>query len=50
MPGCRLVNVCVGETGLQDGVYCWEARLTTGQTGSCFNGEYDPCCDPNYQW
>lgn len=47
---CRYVNACVAEDNLPVGTYCWEAKLTTGEMGSCHDGDYDPCCEPDYQW
>ncbi len=33
------------------GTYCRQATLVSGYpAGVCFTGDYDPCCDPNYQW
>lgn len=31
--------------------YCWAAALVSGEPAdACHQGDYDPCCDPNYQW
>lgn len=47
---CMYPNSCVPTANLPVGSYCWKANLVDGSPGSCFDGNYDPCCDPNYQW
>lgn len=33
------------------GSYCWAAALVNGEPAdACHSGDYDPCCDPDYQW
>lgn len=47
---CKYPNTCVYDGKLPTGTYCWKALLTNGTWSSCHQGNYDPCCDPNYQW
>lgn len=48
---CEYPNVCRALNNPADGVYCWQAALVNGYPANvCHSGDYDPCCDPNYQW
>jgi hypothetical protein len=47
---CTYPNNCQFRVDLPVGSYCWRGTLIGGNPGACFDGEYDPCCDPNYQW
>lgn len=48
---CAYPNTCVGLNPPQVGPYCWQAALVSGYPAHvCHEGDYDPCCDPNYQW
>ena len=48
---CEYPNKCVYNTANPVGSYCWQAALVNGYPANvCHSGDYDPCCDPNYQW
>jgi hypothetical protein len=48
---CQYPNTCQYNNQLPVGSYCWQAALVNGYpAGVCFSGDYDRCCDPNYQW
>ncbi len=48
---CQSPNTCQYLSTLPIASYCWQAALINGYpAGACLSGEYDRCCDPNYQW
>jgi hypothetical protein len=48
---CQYPNTCQYNSAYPVGSYCWQAALVSGYpANACFSGDYDPCCDPNYQW
>lgn len=48
---CVYPSTCKPTPNAPAGTYCRQAKLANGYpAGVCFSGEYDPCCDPNYQW
>ena len=48
---CEYPNVCHAVQNPPVGLYCWQAALVNGYPANvCHTGDYDPCCDPNYQW
>lgn len=48
---CEGYGLCVYDNANPAGSYCWAAALVNGQPAyACHQGNYDPCCDPNYQW
>lgn len=49
--GCSGVTTCRYSTDRPVASYCWVAYGVGGtRPMACHNGDYDPCCDPNYQW
>lgn len=47
---CYTATSCLYNTNNPVGTYCWVAYAVSGGAIACHNGQYDPCCDPNYQW
>ena len=48
---CEGNGLCASDQTTPSTSYCWAVALVSGHPAySCHSGEYDPCCDPNYQW
>jgi hypothetical protein len=48
---CRTFDSCESTATTPSTAYCWLAYTVSGTyVIACHEGEYDPCCDPNYQW
>ena len=48
---CEAGGLCAYNNANPVGSYCWAAALVSGEPAdACHQGDYDPCCDPDYQW